>query len=94
MIKKIILGAAFATTWIGGVHVIAALCAEARPSTVAVSDRPVARPSGAECDAQVWPYYSSTCMKNIRGPGGGIKEARVVTADRLPSTHATTLATK
>lgn len=57
---------------------------EARePVALAKADRLDIRPVGKDCSQQAWPNFEASCLRNA-GTKTMIKEARLVTASRLP----------
>lgn len=57
---------------------------EARaPVPGAKSDRADARPIGTACSQRAWPYFEAACLRDVRNPFGQVREARIVSADRV-----------
>jgi hypothetical protein len=53
------------------------------PQTLAKSDRLDIRPIGRNCSQQAWPNFEAACL-HTAGSKHGVREARLVTADRTP----------
>ena len=62
----------------------------AAPAPVVKADRLDARPAGATCVEQAWPYYDAACLRDARNPLGKARDVRVVYIDRLPQQAAST----
>jgi hypothetical protein len=59
---------------------------EARGSVPgAKADRADTRPLARDCSQRAWPYFEAGCLRDARNPYGQAREARLVSADRLPS---------
>lgn len=52
------------------------------PQPLAKSDRLDVRPIGRNCSEQAWPNFEASCLR-IVGSRIAVREARMVTADRL-----------
>ena len=50
-------------------------------------DRIDFRPLGIDCSEQAWPYFEAGCMRDRRMALGRAKPARIVTADRIATSH-------
>jgi hypothetical protein len=48
-------------------------------------DRADARPLGANCSNNGWPYFEAACLRDTRNPFGQAREVRIVSTDRLAS---------
>jgi hypothetical protein len=46
-------------------------------------DRADARPLGANCSQNGWPYFEAACLRDTRNPFGQTRDVRIVSADRL-----------
>ncbi|MGX9428212.1 MULTISPECIES: hypothetical protein [Bradyrhizobium] len=54
------------------------------PRALAKADRLDIRPAGNDhCAQQNWPNFDASCLRNA-GTQSGVREARLVTADRTP----------
>ena len=53
------------------------------PQALAKADRMDIRPMGKDCSQQAWPNFEASCLRTI-GAKSGVREARLVTADRTP----------
>ena len=53
------------------------------PQALAKGDRLDVHPVGRDCSQKTWPNFEASCLR-IAGSRVGIREARLVTADRRP----------
>lgn len=53
------------------------------PQALAKADRLDIRPVGRDCSRQAWPHFETSCLRRA-GTRSGVREARLVTADRAP----------
>jgi hypothetical protein len=53
------------------------------PQALAKSDRLDIHSIGRDCSQQAWPRFEASCMRRA-GTKAGVREARLVTADRTP----------
>ncbi len=53
------------------------------PIALAKADRLDARPVGRDCSKQAWPNFETACLRGA-GAKTTIREARLVTANRMP----------
>jgi hypothetical protein len=53
------------------------------PQALAKADRLDIRPVGTDCSQQAWPNFETSCLR-AAGSKAGIRQARLVTADRTP----------
>ncbi|MBR0965497.1 hypothetical protein JQ554_20035 [Bradyrhizobium diazoefficiens] len=53
------------------------------PQPLAKSDRLDIRSIGKDCSQQAWPNFEASCLRRA-GTKANIREARLVTADRMP----------
>ncbi|MFH0302774.1 hypothetical protein AAFX91_37550 [Bradyrhizobium sp. 31Argb] len=53
------------------------------PRPLAKADRLDIRPVAKDCSQQTWPNFDASCLRNA-GTQNGVREARLVTADRTP----------
>jgi hypothetical protein len=53
------------------------------PQPLAKADRLDIRPAGRDCSQQTWPHFEASCLRTV-GSRIGVREARLVTADRTP----------
>jgi hypothetical protein len=54
-----------------------------QPQPLAKADRLDIRAPGKDCSQQAWPNFESSCLRTT-GAKAGVREARLVTADRTP----------
>jgi hypothetical protein len=53
------------------------------PQALAKADRLDIRPVGRDCSQQAWPNFEASCLRKA-GTRANIREARLVTASRIP----------
>jgi hypothetical protein len=53
------------------------------PQALAKADRLDIRPVGRDCSQQAWPNFEASCLRKA-GTKASIREARLVTANRIP----------
>jgi hypothetical protein len=53
------------------------------PQVLAKGDRLDIRPVGRDCSQQAWPNFEASCLR-AAGSNTGVRQARLVTADRTP----------
>ena len=53
------------------------------PQALAKGDRLDLHPVGRDCSQMAWPNFESSCLRGA-GSRTGVREARLVTADRRP----------
>jgi hypothetical protein len=53
------------------------------PQALAKGDRLPVRTVGKDCSQQAWPNFEASCLRTA-GSNAGVREARLVTADRTP----------
>ena len=53
------------------------------PQALAKADRLDIRPVGTDCSQQAWPNFEASCLRKA-GTKASIREARLVTANRIP----------
>ena len=53
------------------------------PQALAKADRLDVRPVGTDCSQQAWPNFEASCLRKA-GTRASIREARLVTANRIP----------
>jgi hypothetical protein len=53
------------------------------PQALAKADRLDIRPVGRDCSQQAWPNFEASCLRKA-GTRANIREARLVTANRIP----------
>lgn len=53
------------------------------PQALAKGDRLDIRVVGKDCSQQAWPNFEASCLRNV-GTRTNVREARLVTADRMP----------
>ena len=92
MNNKILSACILAATLSGSIlYVLAVRGAEAIASTsqpAVKGDRLDIRRLGIACGHQAWPYYSSTCVLDLRRPGGRARGVRIVSSDQFPAAAA------
>jgi hypothetical protein len=52
----------------------------------ASGDQLLTRSAGSGCSEKAWPYYESSCVRDLRQSTGRAKAVRIVTTDRLAPT--------
>ena len=52
------------------------------------ADRADARPLASNCSQNAWPYFEANCLRDTRNAFGQAREARIISADRLPAVVA------
>lgn len=55
---------------------------EAHSLPSAKGDRLDAKPYGASCSEQSWPYYEASCLRNMVTPTREARQVRVVSVDK------------
>ena len=53
------------------------------PQALAKADRLDVRPVGTDCSQQAWPNFEASCLRKA-GTKATVREARLVTANRIP----------
>ncbi|HLJ00317.1 MAG TPA: hypothetical protein VKT76_11415 [Bradyrhizobium sp.] len=53
------------------------------PRALAKADRLDIRPIGSDCSQQTWPRFEASCLRTA-GSKALVREARLVTANRMP----------
>jgi len=53
------------------------------PQALAKGDRLDIHPVGRDCSQHAWPNFEASCLR-VAGSKGSIREARLVTANRIP----------
>jgi hypothetical protein len=48
------------------------------------SDRADARPLGAACSQNAWPYFEASCLRDTDNPLGQARQVRIVPLDKMP----------
>jgi hypothetical protein len=64
------------------------------PALGVKGDRVDARPLGAACSQREWPYFESSCLRDVKNPFGEARQVRIVTTDRLLQPAPTALASR
>ena len=54
------------------------------PVALAKADRLDVRPVGKDCSKQAWPNFEASCLRVAGTKATNIREARLVTANRMP----------
>jgi len=81
------LAAAIAAVLLGGAAIlisgITISQARSTPPAIGKGDRLDAKPYGAACSQQAWPYYEANCLRNTVGPTREARMVRLVTTDHI-----------
>jgi len=54
------------------------------PQALAKADRLDIRPVGRDCSQQAWPNFEASCLRTAGTNASTVREARLVTANRMP----------
>ena len=54
------------------------------PQALAKADRLDIRPVGRDCSQQAWPNFEASCLRTAGTKAAMVREARLVTANRMP----------